>query len=136
MSEITTFLGLQAADPVGGLAADIAILGAPHGTPYEPGAENDCAIAPAAMREASAGYAGLLDHYDFDLGGSLLGEGGARVVDCGDVAGNAHDGAANRAAIAVATRAVLASGAAAVLLGGDDSVPIPFIGAFEAFAPL
>ncbi len=136
MSETATFLGLPDADPFGALEADIAVLGAPHGTPYEPGAENDCAIAPAAMREASAGYAGLLDHYDFDLEGTLLGDSAARVVDCGDVAGNASDGAGNRAAITAATRAVLDAGAAAVLLGGDDSVPIPFISAFEAFAPL
>jgi len=136
MTAPDTFLGFPAADPHGALEADIAVLGAPHGTPYEPGAENDCAIAPAAMREASAGYAGLLDHYDFDLAGPLLGEKGARVVDCGDVAGNPSDGPGNRAAITAAIRAVLDAGAAPVLLGGDDSVPIPFIAAFEAFAPL
>jgi len=131
-----TFLGFPAAEPGRALEADIAILGAPHGTPYVPGSPNDCAVAPATLREVAADNTGLIGHYDFDLGGPLLGEGGARVVDCGDVEGDGANGARNRAAITAATGAILGAGARAVLLGGDDSVPIPFISAFEAFAPL
>ena len=56
---------------------------------------------------------------------------GARVVDAGDVPGDLVDGAANRAAIAATTRAIRARGAVPLLLGGDDSVPIPFIEGFD-----
>ena len=136
MGQPTTFLGLPAVEAAAGLEADIALLGAPFGTPYKPGASSDCVAAPQAVREASAGYAGLLDHYDFDLGGPLLGGKALRVVDCGDAPGDLHDGAANRAAIEERTRAILGAGARAVLLGGDDSVPIPFIRAFADFGPL
>jgi len=131
-----TFLGLPAADLAGPLEADIAILGAPHGTPYVPGAENDCAASPAAIRQASARPAKFLDHYDFDLGGPLLAERDLRIVDCGDIPGDPSDGAGNREAIGAATRAVLDAGAAPILLGGDDSVPIPFLQAFESSGPI
>ena len=56
--------------------------------------------------------------------------GAARVVDCGDVPGDLADGAENRAAIAAATKTILQGGVMPLLLGGDDSVPIPFIDAF------
>jgi len=131
-----TFLGLPAADLAGSLEADIAILGAPHGTPYQPGAENDCAGSPAAIRQASARPAKFLDHYDFDLGGPLLAERDLRIVDCGDIPGDPGDGPANREAIGSATRTVLEAGAAAILLGGDDSVPIPFLTSFEDSGPI
>ena len=137
MAEQTqTFLGFPAADLSRELEADIAILGAPHGTPYQRGAGNDCAAAPAAIRQASARAGQFLDHYDFDLGGPLLIESAVRIVDCGDVPGDSSDGPANREAIGAATRGVLEAGAAPILLGGDDSVPIPFLTAFEASGPI
>ena len=45
------------------------------------------------------------------------------------VVGAGHAGC--EAAIAAATRAVRARGAVPLLLGGDDSVPIPFIEGFD-----
>jgi agmatinase len=42
----------------------------------------------------------------------------------------------NRALIHAATRAVLEAGAVPFLFGGDDSVPIPFIQAFEHHGPI
>jgi agmatinase len=131
-----TFLGFPAADLSRELGADIAILGAPHGTPYEPGAANDCAASPGAIRQASARPAHFLEHYDFDLGGPLLAESALRIVDCGDIPGDPSNGAANREAIGAATRAVLDAGAAPILLGGDDSVPIPFLASFEGSGPI
>jgi len=134
--ETPTFLGLPAADPGRLPDADIVIFGAPHGTPYEPGADNDCAAAPAAIRQASARPAKFLDHYDFDLGGPPLGSTGVKIVDCGDIPGSPTDGAANRKAIGAAVGAALDAGAAPILLGGDDSVPIPFLQAFAGSGPI
>ncbi len=110
--------------------ADVAILGAAHGTPYQPGAPSHAAGGPAALRRALTWYDTRREHLDMDHGGPLLGA--ARAVDLGDVALDPEDdGGANRAAIAEAVRTVRAAAATPILLGGDDSVPIPF---FEGFA--
>ncbi len=111
------------------LDADVAVLGAPHGTPYQPGIASHAAGAPAALRAALEWSDSRRDHIDMDQGAPLMD--GIDAVDIGDVAvGAAGDGAANRAAIRDAVAAVRAAGTAAILLGGDDSVPIPF---FEGF---
>ena len=109
--------------------ADVAVLGAPHGTPYTPGEASHAVHGAKAVREALAWYATGREQFDFDSLTSVMGA--ARVVDCGDVAGSLRDGAENRAAIAAATRVILERGALPLLLGGDDSVPIPFIEAFS-----
>ncbi len=54
-----TFLGFPFLECPGpeagpGFDADIAIIGAPHGTPYDPGTLSHSADAPAAIRAASA----------------------------------------------------------------------------------
>ena len=136
MAGVQTFLGFPSAQPGALDGAQIAILGAPHGTPYEPGRISHSADAPTAIRAASQKRAGQWDHHDFDLGGPLLGDLPCRVVDCGDVPGDPADPPGNRAAIAEAVRTVLDAGAVPLLLGGDDSVPIPFIGAYQARGPL
>ena len=125
----TTFCALPFAT-LEALDADVAILGAPHGTPYRPGEPSHAAGAPAALRGALGWYDTRRDHLDMDQGGPLLGD--VVAVDLGDVPGDpADDGAGNRAAIRDAVKAIRDAGAAPVLLGGDDSVPIPFFEGFE-----
>ncbi len=124
-----TFCGVPFCADLGALAAEVAVLGAPHGTPYAPGAPSHAASGAAAVRAALGWYSANPEQFDFDTMTPVFG--GARVVDCGDVPGDPHDGAANRQAIADAVRAVLDRGAVPVLLGGDDSVSIPL---FEAYA--
>ena len=120
-----------AADPHE-LAAEVAIFGAPHGTPYAAtGPYVDSAAAPAAIRAESIISSEAPDHYDFDLGGPLFDGRAIRVVDCGDVHSNPHDVAGNCRRITETAQAILAAGALPILLGGDDSVPIPFFRAFE-----
>ena len=112
------------------LDADVAILGASHGTPYRPGEPSHAAGAPAALRAALEWYDTRREQIDMDHGGPVLGA--ANAVDIGDVPGDPADsGAENRAAIRTAVEAVRGAGAVPILLGGDDSVPIPF---FEGFA--
>src|SRR6188768_1629370 len=73
---------------------DVAIIGAPHGTPYEPGVASHAANAPAAVREALGWFSVGPDQLDFDTGEPVFG--GARVVDCGDTPGDLVDGDENR----------------------------------------
>ncbi len=131
-----TFLGFPKLEAGPGLEADIAIIGAPHGTPYEPGALSHSADAPAAIRAASVRDTPRRDHYDFDVGGKMLSDQRLRVADCGDVPGDPSDPEGNRNAIRSATMAILEAGAVPILLGGDDSVPIPFLEAFAGRGPL
>lgn len=115
-----TFLAIPSGAP--GDAADIVILGVPLGVLY-PGAEPVCEQAPAAIRDRSQRLSRFVDHHDFDLDGPML-PGPMRLLDCGDVAGQAE---AERA-----VRAILETGAVPLILGGDDSVPIPVLRAFSS----
>jgi len=128
-----TFLGLPRGE-IGASDADVVIFGADCATPYASvGAY--CAGGPAAIRAGSADYAGDTGRVNFDLGGPILPQ-GVRAVDAGDLAVDPGDAAGNRAAIRAATSAVLSTGAVPVLLGGDDSVPIPMLEAFERHGPI
>jgi len=130
-----TFLGLPALslDALQPGDADVAILGIPHGMPYpDPGLTAGCADAPAAIRARSARLASFVDHHDFDLHGPMLPAGSAlRLVDLGDVPGSPGDGSGNQQAAEAAIRRVLGAGAVPVVLGGDGSIPIPVLRAFD-----
>lgn len=129
-SPLDTFLGL----PEGGPGADIVVYGADCATPYASvGAY--CAGGPAAIRAGSVDYAGALSRVNFDLMGPLLPE-GVHAVDAGDLPVDPVDPEANRSAIRAMTVDILAQGGVPVLLGGDDSVPVPMLQAFEAQGPI
>jgi agmatinase len=136
MPDETTFAGLPYSNDVRNSEACAVILGAPHGTPYKIGITSHSAGAPAAIREASQKYGRMIDHYDFDLGGPVLGDCRRKVVDGGDAPGGAANPEENRRNITLAVRDMLEAGAVPILLGGDDSVPIPFLAAFEEMGPL
>jgi agmatinase len=125
-----TFANLPACTNLEQLQADIAILGIPHGTPYD---LNDLHSihAPQALRKESIRYTEDPIAWDFDLDGPLLGNGSVKVVDCLDVPGIAEAPTYNRQAATKALRQILKAGAIPVVLGGDDSIPIPV---FQAFA--
>jgi agmatinase len=135
-----TFLGVPSveADRLEASAADVAILGIPFGVPYpSPGTTAGCADAPAAIRARSQRLARFAAHHDFDLDGPMLvGSPPLRIVDAGDVAGSPADGAGNASRAEGAVRALLAAGALPVVLGGDDSIPIPFLRAYAGNPPL
>jgi agmatinase len=128
------FLGLPVETDLGRITADVAFLGVPHGWAYpRPGTTAGCAEAPAAVRRASQRLARFIGHWDFDLDGPMeLGS----AVDAGDVPGDAADGAGNSARTADAVRAILGAGAIPICIGGDDSVPIPILRAFEGRGPI
>jgi agmatinase len=113
-------------------AADVAILGVPHGVPYPaPGLTAGCAEAPAAIRARSQRLARFAGHHDFDIDGPMLpGDRPLRVVDAGDVPGVPEDGPGNAARAEAAVRGLLTAGLVPIMLGGDDSIPMPALRAY------
>ncbi|MGI3186217.1 agmatinase [Nioella aestuarii] len=116
------------------LEADVAILGAPFdfGTQWRPGAR----FGPRSIREASTlfsfGHAGAYDHED---GVTYLGA-GTRIVDLGDADIVHTDTEKSHANIEAGVRAILARGALPVVLGGDHSINIPCVRAFDGHGPI
>ena len=109
--------------------ADVAVLGAPYdfGTQFRAGAR----FGPRAVREASTlfsfGHGGAYDHED---DATYLGS-DVRIVDLGDadiVHTNTEKSHAN---IKTGVNAMLDAGAFPVTIGGDHSINIPCIDAFE-----
>jgi agmatinase len=132
-----TFAGLPKAELDCLTGTRAVIVGISEASPYKLGVPSHSANAPTALRAASDGFAGQLRQLDFDLGRPLIGEEGeiSGMVDCGDVATNASDPAGNRARITQAIRTILEADAVPVVLGGDDSVPIPVLQAYEGRGP-
>ncbi|MFC3570425.1 agmatinase [Paracoccus sp. TOH] len=114
--------------------ADVAVLGAPFdfGTQFRAGAR----FGPRAVREASTlfsfGHAGAYDHED-DC--TYLGP-EVRIVDLGDADIVHTDTVKSHANIRAGVEAALAAGALPVVIGGDHSVNIPCIDAFEGQGPI
>lgn len=133
--EYPTLLGLPTGTIDDLAPGRVAVFGASEATPYDPAEASHSALAPGAIRAASKALAGQLKQHDFDLGATLITPERpieAIGIDLGDVKTRVRDAAGNRARIAAATAAVLAAGAVPIVLGGDDSVPIPFLAGFEA----
>ena len=132
------FLGAPVVTDLSTVDADVAILGVPHGVPYpRPGATAGCAEAPGAVRARSLRLARFRGHHDFDTDGPMLPlDSGPRLVDVGDVPGDATDGAGNGRRITEAVAVLLDRGVVPVCIGGDDSVPIPILRAFDGRTPI
>ncbi|MDD9910524.1 MAG: agmatinase [Ahrensia sp.] len=115
------------------LAADVAIIGAPFdaGTQFRAGAR----FGPRSIREASTlfsfGHAGAYDHED----DATYLPGSVSIVDMGDADIVHTDTEKSHANIEFAVRKALAAGALPVVLGGDHSVNIPAINAFDGEEP-
>ncbi|SDH20220.1 agmatinase [Pelagibacterium luteolum] len=93
-------------------------------------------MAAEAIRAASQEDAALVTHWDFDLGGPLFDGDPIACADWGTIETVMGDGIGNRARIEQRTREILAHDAIPILMGGDDSVPIPFIAAFAEHGPI
>src|SRR5687768_11878341 len=128
------FLGAPVETDLASLDADAAILGVPHGWPYgRQGSTAGCSEAPAAVRRRSQRMARFVDHWDFDLEGPMrLG----RVIDAGDVPGDPADGPGNSRRTVAAVAEILERGVVPICIGGDDSIPIPVLRAFEGRGPI
>ena len=131
-----TFAGFPRCADLDALAEDVAIVGVPVGVPYALDESAPAAAAPRAIRAASRRYAPYLGHHDVDFDGPLFAGRALRVVDCGDVAMAPGQYDANGRATTRAVRTILDRGALPVVLGGDNSVVIPVVRAFEAAGPI
>jgi len=115
--------------------ADVAILGAPYdfGTQWRAGAR----FGPRAIREASTlfsfGHGGAYDHED-DV--TYLPADKVRIVDIGDADIIHTDTVKSHANIEYGVRQILKAGALPIVLGGDHSINIPCINAFEGEDPI
>ena len=109
--------------------ADVAIMGAPFdfGTQWRAGAR----FGPRGVREASTlfsfGHAGAYDHED----DTTYLPSDVRIVDIGDADIVHTDTETSHANIEAGVRAILAAGALPVVIGGDHSINIPCINAFD-----
>ncbi|HWA47272.1 MAG TPA: agmatinase [Dongiaceae bacterium] len=135
MTASLRFLGLpdRLAD---GRMPRAVIYGAGHGSTYPGQDSSGFTLAADAIRAASQEDAALIEHWDFDLGGPLFDGKPVCCVDAGDIPTTMHDNAGNRARIEAKTREILALPAVPILLGGDDSVPIPFLAGFADHGPV
>ncbi|MAJ00644.1 MAG: agmatinase [Nisaea sp.] len=117
------------------ITADIAVLGAPFdfGTQGRAGARR----GPRAIREASTlfsfGHAGAYDHED-DI--TYLPDGTVKIVDIGDADIIHTDTIQSHRNIEFGVRKILAAGAIPIVLGGDHSINIPCINAFDDQDPV
>lgn len=118
--------------------ASVAILSAREGSPYTPDHPSHSANAPMAIRQASQLFARRLQQIDLDVGAVSFPEPDnyRGVWDCGEIPTMPADATANRAAIEHSTRTAIRAGAVPILIGGDDSVPIPFLKGFEDAGPV
>lgn len=115
--------------------ADVAVLGAPFdfGTQWRSGAR----MGPRAIREASTLFSfGHSGAYDFEDDVTYLPANECRIVDIGDADIIHTDTIGSHARIEEGVRKILQAGALPVVIGGDHSVNIPCINAFEGEKPI
>ncbi len=109
--------------------ADVCVLGAPFdfGTQWRAGAR----FGPRAVRDASTlfsfGHAGAYDHED----DATYLDSSVRIVDLGDADIVHTKTEASHDNIAYGVRKILAADALPLVIGGDHSINIPCISAFE-----
>ena len=130
---ISTFGKRQYVSDWKNISADIAIIGAPFdsGTQFRSGAR----FGPRSVREASTlfsfGHAGAYDHED----DKVYLDSDVKIVDMGDADIVHTDTVKSHANIEFAVKCALKSGALPVIIGGDHSVNIPCINAFQGEKP-
>ena len=132
--EKVTFAGFPACPDLNQIQADIVVIGVPFGVPYSNNSPPHCIHAPESIRRESVRFPKDLYAWDFDLGTSLSSYDDVTIVDCGNVDGKQGDSKGNQERAHQAIKMILDAGAVPVVLGGDDSIPIPVLRAYEGGA--
>ena len=121
-----SFLGARRSTTLELLDADVAILGMPFTTPDDlSSSRSPSSDAPGAVRQQSERLAGVLTHYDFDLGGPLFDGRKVSIADCGDVWGKPGKFEDNSRAATTVVQAIREADAFPVVLGGDHAAVLP-----------
>lgn len=111
---------------------DIAVLGIPYGSPYSiDEVTNDQTNGPTAVRQATDRAVRSIERYDFDIGGPLMDNQDIRMVDCGDIAGDARALGQHYVAAEAVVRKILQLGGMPLVIGGDHGIPIPVLRALD-----
>ena len=117
------------------ISADVAVMGAPFdfGSQFRTGSR----MGPRGVREASTlfsfGHAGA---YDFEDDITYLPSDSTKIVDIGDADIIHTDTIKSHANIKFGVKKILAANAIPVVIGGDHSINIPCIDAFENEEPI
>jgi agmatinase len=125
-----TFAGFPYLPDLSQLSAGIAIIGISACRVY-PGETAHSSDAPDAIRRESNRYPDDPAAWDFDLDSPLNDLCQGRVVDCGNLDIHIKDSLTNRNLILRAIKQARQANTIPIVLGGDDSVPIPVLAAFE-----
>ncbi|MBI3947890.1 MAG: arginase family protein [Armatimonadetes bacterium] len=132
----TGFMGVPGATDLSSLEADVAFVGVPYGVPYRMG-QAWSFEAPRYLREKSARFSRANGpHINYDFGIVPVDWRRLRVVDCGDVPGDPRDIPGTVARATEVIRTLLRRGILPIVLGGDDSIPIPVVRAYQDHGPL
>lgn len=128
-----TFAGSDRCHDLDSLEADIAIIGTPYGVIYPSYTERPrYSDGAESIRQHSQKFGKFRDHYDFDLGGTMLNDRPLRIVDCGDVVGDPEGGSENHDRVEEAVRRIRSKGASVITLGGNDGTSTPIMRGLDA----
>jgi agmatinase len=131
----TTFADFPAYKETVSTGVQIAVIGVPYLSPYPLEKSYDSQNAVSTVRQASLTYK-KTDHYDFDFGGSLLGEAPVRCVDYGNLVRESESFHEYSNSITRAVRELLSQGTIPIVIGGDHGTTIPVLKAYDAFKNL
>ena len=135
------FLGFPLNLDLDNLNAQIAILGVPYGLPYYPNElANDQSTAPDLLRQNAQDAAWdeprTTNHFDCDLGGSLLDNKNIKIIDIGNVTADFRNPREHYKRAEEVARKVFSSNTTLISIGGDHGIPIPIMRALPEGIPV
>ena len=135
------FLGFPFNLDLENLDAQIAILGVPYGLPYYPNElANDQSTAPDLLRQNAQDAAWdeprTTNHFDWDLGGSLLDNKNIKIIDLGNVTADFRNPREHYKRAEEVARKVFSSNTTLISIGGDHGIPIPIMRALPEGNPV
>ena len=135
------FLNFPVCLDLDNINADIAILGVPHGMPYDiKDYPNDQSTTPDLLRQNAQDAAWeeprTIKHFDWDLGGPLLNNKDIKIIDCGNVTFDINDPVEHYRRAEKVAKKIFSSNATLISIGGDHGIPIPIMRALPDKKPI